>query len=427
LGIYLANGRALPGADGAAARYLPLSILCEGDLDFDELPLGSLRDDGSMRLPYWLLRGRAGHLYPTFGVLPGVLVTPLFAVARAVDPVFSYERVLALGKLGAALLAAAAGALLWVPLRARLGLRPALVLVAVHGLGTSVWSLGSQALWQHTAAAPFLALALLLAHRPRALHWLGMALGLAVLCRPSNLLLALPLVAWVALHHRRSLPGLLAMAAPTAALQIAMNLAFFEHPLRFGQALVGPVLAASGVAGGAVWGFDPWQQVAMWLSPSRGLLAFSPVLALGLWGLCTSLRRGGDALLRWSLLGVVAVVALHGLRFDWDGGWGYGYRNTLDVVPFLVLGVCPVLGRVPRWLFALLFGASVLVQVGGAVRYDIVIWNATHDLRQDPAAAWRLADSQPLAVLRDLRWVPFEGQDLPRRTFEICPVRQVPP
>jgi hypothetical protein len=422
LACYLGNARALPGADSAPHRYLPLSVMCEGDLDFDELPLGWPGEKGLMKVPYWLVAGEDGHLYSTFGSLPGLQATPVFLVAKLLDPVFSWRRVLQLGKLAASLMVAAAGAFLFIGLRHRHGWRTAGLLALTYGLGTSMWSLGSQALWQHSAAAPWLCLALAFALSGRRLHWVGFFLGMAVLCRPSNLLLAAPLTVWVMLHRRASLLPFLALAAIPAAIQAIHGLAFFGDPLAFGQGLIGETWSQTMTGQDHVWTMRPLDVLAMWISPSRGLLVFSPILAVGLWGLVASLRRGGEPLLRWSLLGVVVVVTLHGLRFDWAGGWGFGYRNVLDVLPFMILGIGARIDRTPRAPMAILLACSVMIQVVGAIRYDLMSWNSTVDLHRHPERAWSLRDSQLVHYLGDIRWVPHDTLYMPARTFHLCPV-----
>ena len=405
--VYMANGRALPGGDSVPHRYLPLSVLCEGDLDFDELPLGFVNDQGQMKQPYFLVRTPEGGQASTFGVLPGLLATPVFAVAKAMDPVFSWERVLFLGKLVASLLVAASGALLIPLVSPRTGTRGAVVLALIYGLCTSAWSMNSQALWQHSAAAPMLIAGLLTLQRGQASS--GFWLALAAVARPTNLFF---LLAGGVLHRK---PGYLLAAAGPIALHLLYSGLTFGSVFATGQLEAAEHLAMVKTGSPEIWRISDGL-LGIWLSPSRGLLVYSPVLALGLWGLW----REGRA---W-LVAVVAVMVLHGLRFDWWGGWTFGYRMVLGVVPFLIWGIALAWERLDKRLLAALAVLSLGVQGLGAFRYDVASWNSAPDVDRHPQRLWSVADGQLAHYLTatDLKR-PDYWADMPTRTLQVCPVR----
>lgn len=430
--LLMGSTRPIPGGDGVPHRYLPLSVLCEGDLDLDELPFTKLPGGETAPRPYYLARGPDGHLWSTFGPWTGLLATPVFAAAKLASPVFSYARVLWLAKLAACAMSAAAAGLLARALRPRVGLRAAMGLALVYAFATSVWSVMSPSLWQHTAAAPFLAAGLgALTREDGRCGRAGLWFGLATLCRPSNLLLAGAAAGFVALHRRARLPGLVAWALPPALLLLAYGWLAFGDPLTLGQLEVAQDIARY-KRSGAVWETGPAavlvRALGLLLSPSRGLLVFSPVLILGLAGLLGALRRGGDPLSRWMLLGAAAVLGVHAMRFDWWGGWSYGYRQLLDVLPALMLGLAALWPRLRapgalRGLFgaALLF--SVYVQLVGVVAYDVVSWNAEPDLDQHPERLWSIPDSQLVHYLTDPRPRPLpQLYEFPPWTVEVCPL-----
>jgi hypothetical protein len=60
--VYLANGRTLGSGDTVPARYLPLSILREGNFDLDEFPFLYARGT-----PYYLRRAK-GHVVSDYPV-----------------------------------------------------------------------------------------------------------------------------------------------------------------------------------------------------------------------------------------------------------------------------------------------------------------------------------------------------------------------
>ena len=117
------------------------------------------------------------------------------------------------------------------------------------------------------------------------------------------------------------------------------------------------------------------------LSPSRGLLVFSPFLAMSLWGAVLAWRRAEFASLRPITLATVLLLAVESRWFDWWGGWGFGYRRIVDLVPMLVVLIAPTMGWVGeaswrRVVFGAFVSWSVCVQVLGAYAYDLDGWNA---------------------------------------------------
>jgi hypothetical protein len=95
------------------------------------------------------------------------------------------------------------------------------------------------------------------------------------------------------------------------------------------------------------------------LFSSKGLLVLSPVLAAALVGLVL-LWRGGRRL-EAGVIGALVVVEVvwNSGRFAPFGGWVPGPRYLIPILPFLALGLAPLLARRP-----LVVGVLALVSVG---------------------------------------------------------------
>jgi len=94
----------------------------------------------------------------------------------------------------------------------------------------------------------------------------------------------------------------------------------------------------------------------------RGLLIYTPVLALGFVGWYIAMRRPrGFVEERMMLLGVISI-AMIGLYSRWTEWWGgtsqYGYRFLLEIVSFLVVLGAFAVARAPRLRIA---GATLAV------------------------------------------------------------------
>ncbi|WP_176064540.1 hypothetical protein [Anaeromyxobacter diazotrophicus] len=345
----------------------------------------------------------------TFGPGAGIAAAPVLAAVRlfAGDLRRHPEALWYGAKLAASLLVAASAA--FVFLAARAWLSPALAaLVALgYGLGTCVFSVSSQALWQHPAAECFLALGALLLVRAvgvapvgaalRERWWYagaGAAFACAAACRPPDAVFALAVAGWLAVVRPRALAAYLAGAAPFAAALAAYNAYFFGAPWSFGQTAAGPAIALSKTGSPDLWQTPLLTGLAgTLLSPSRGLLVYSPVLGLGLAGAALAWRRAGWAPLRPLAVGAALLLLVESKWFDWWGGWAYGYRRVVDLAPILALLAAPALGWIvaARWrraVFGGLLAWSVLVQVVGAFAYEPRGWNAR---REGPAGPAQLA------------------------------------
>src|SRR5262249_15308717 len=123
-----------------------------------------------------------------------------------------------------------------VRLLRRLGLgRVALPTVLAAALGSDLWTVASQAPWQHGPAALALVVSLLLLvpdppmTRTRLLL-AGLAPALLVAFRPLHLILAVVILAWVVRYHPRRLGWFLVAPVLLGAAVLAYNLWFFGTP-----------------------------------------------------------------------------------------------------------------------------------------------------------------------------------------------------
>jgi hypothetical protein len=69
------------------------------------------------------------------------------------------------------------------------------------------------------------------------------------------------------------------------------------------------------------------------------------------------------------------IMAVQCKWFDWWGGWAYGYRPWVDLTPYLVLFMIPVIERVTatvprRAALAAALSWAIFVQGLGALAYD---------------------------------------------------------
>jgi len=385
--VYNLNLRPIPSGDTSPAALLPFAILSENTIAFDRFAAWYV--DSQHMNPAWFARADDGHYYSRYPILLPLVLTPFYAPLTAFFDFrhMPVERIVLLArvceKISASLIAAlSVAAFLSLAEKLTAG-RTAMLLTLVYAFGSETWSISSQALWQHGASELLIILALLClrwaSDQPKRLlpvSLAGLCAGLGVAHRLSNVIFFVFLGGYALLARwstpRKVVFAVSAIVSPAAAL--VYNL------LLFGSALGGFVAMdrfegnsmAAGLAG-------------LLISPSRGLLVFSPVFAFATIGVYLWFR-GSRALhpaIYWiCLLTATAHILMVGRWRGWSGGANYGPRLLTDVVPCLVILFIPAMNLVERshgWkrAFAAALFLSVIVQGIGAFCYPNGHWETT--------------------------------------------------
>ncbi|WP_375757114.1 hypothetical protein [Corallococcus exercitus] len=401
------------------------SILHEGNADLDEYAPSFTKATAYARGVY------GGHTYYEYP--PGVMVSALPFLAGA-EALFSLGRPLLahLGAPGARALewlelfrstgkvdvgafhrteqliasfyVCAAAGVLFVALRRRVSARAALVTVLLFGLGTTAYSTASRVLWQHGPGLLAIACVVLMLARPtqtsRTAFVAGLAVALAYVCRPTHSITVVVVTAYFLLRFRRLLPAYFAGAALVAVPFCGYNLhlygsllsPYYVHPLDVAGSRFFLALAANLV------------------SPSRGLLLYSPFLVLA--GVGFVQRWRGRELEPYEKAFAV-IVLLHQVAISafpiWWAGHSVGPRFFTDVLPYLVFFLAfPVqlaLGA-PRehrglaGVLAVTAAFSLFFHWRASTSYDVHNWNSVPvDVDSAPERVWDWRDPQFLRAI----------------------------
>ena len=260
--------------------------------------------------------------------------------------------------------------------------------------------MSSQALWQHPASSFCLSLGswLLLrsGERPRAAAWCGAALGMAVLCRPATAVVVVCVGAYLLWTDRRRCAYYVLGGLPLLVILAAYNGYYFGSPLVFGQTVASKIIFLRDTGSEHLWQ-SSWRDSlpGLFISPSRGLVWFSPVLLLGLVSAVAVWREPRYRILIPLQAAVVLMILVAGKWSDWSGGLTWGYRSIVDTTPFLALlmipAIEPLLARSgTRALFGALLLWSAGAQFVGAWSYSAAGWHNMTLQYDDPnhASVW---------------------------------------
>mgnify|MGYP001820939705 CR=1 FL=1 len=239
--------------------------------------------------------------------------------------------------VAAALSVALAMGFLAVSFRPLAGGATALIAAYLAGLGTSAWSVAANELWQHGPGMMWIALAGALAARN--LIAAGFAYGLAVFTRPVNAFIAGATGLYVAWQERSFWPAVQAGVGALAGLGalVAFNAVVFGEPSVLGGYEAGFVDNAQSLD---LVGY--LRNIVMaFVSPTRGLLVWSPFLILLIPGLVSG-WRAAPGWARGAAIGAVAYLLFQYKANRYSGGSGFAtYRYPLEALtaaaPVLVL------------------------------------------------------------------------------------------
>ena len=412
--IYAANDREIGAGDTLPTLLLPVAILRGDGLKLDRF--GALWPGP---LPYYLALKR-GHIVSRYPVAVALFAVPLIAPQLVVldakyprweqQPIYFARR---MGKNAAAMLAALTGVAILELLRRLTPERFAVLAAAIAALGSNLWVVASQSLWQHGPAALALTLAVALLLRPDAtrarLCMAGLATAALVGFRPQNFVFALAIFGWVAVRQRARVAWFLPFPLLIGAALAGSNYATFEN-VAGGYAEMLPILPYShGVA--SYWTTDALGGASgTLLSPSRGLFVFCPWIAVALATLPATRAR----LKRWSLIGVLLLASMAfllqlALQSVWWAGHSFGPRYWTDVIPLFAIVLAWALEwswdrSRPMFGVLLLTGLfSIGVQGLGAFCYPSSWNNRPGNIDQQHERLWDWRDSDLTRCLLECR------------------------
>jgi hypothetical protein len=397
--IYNLNGTTALAGDTFPARYLPLSLLRELNFDLDEFTF--LYEP---HLPYFL-RQINSHVVSAYPPWAAILALPVYLLPVLGGLAPQSSLLPELEKLAASLITAFSVVILLGALHRLTREHIAWAIAVVYAFGTSSLSTSSQALWQHGPSQLFLCLTLYWSIRgledPRCSAYAGFALAAAIICRPTNVLVALPIGAYMLQERRDQLVGFLVASLPPLFLYMIYNMWYFSSPLMtgFGGTAVSP--SSFWTASSYLLSTPLWEGLmGILVSPSRGLLIYSPILVFALVGMVMVWRKSGHVFLKYLSLSPFLPVFLAAKWVNWWGGHSYGPRLLADITPILCLYLYPPFerGEVVRLLKFTLIGLCVLsVSFHALGAFGSGSWNSTPtNVDQTPERLWSWVDS-PLA------------------------------
>lgn len=383
--IYLSNGREISSGDPTPTVFTAVYIAKHGtiflDTIHDYIPYHTM--------PYFISEQR-GHIVSNYPIFPAIMATPLIAPFVWIgmiqpgdgDLVWKY-----LAELCGASFTALAGVFMYLTLKRLIDKTGAFILTFAFTLGTALWPIAAQSLWQHGPSVLwwsicFYALVRLeQSHSSKSFNAFlllgGLTAGAAVLCRTVNGIGAVVLCCAVLYRYRLKSWLFIIPAAFLTLSLIGYNLYIF------GSWKGGDIVLHS-----LHWELDrvsedSWSTplhiglAGQLISPSRGIFIFSPFLIFAFVGMYTICRKND---VTWRLLAysipapIIMLLVFSKYVVWWGGNSHFGPRYQIETYPFLMLYLAafwPVIWN-SKWLrgvFLAFLVYSIFIQWIGAFCY----------------------------------------------------------
>jgi hypothetical protein len=411
--FYAINFRTTAIGDSQAHFYQALSIVYSGDYSLDEYE-SQLRQANGGKLPYFVIR-YSKHLVSVFNFVPALLLVPFFAVGRFLyGSAFQQNLILwgLVGKFAASLLIFFSGIFLWKLLNKRVQRPVAILAVIVFWFGSPLWGSSIDYL-QHNPLIFFKFAAFYTLFRSEdseqpKLFLGGLLLALAVLSRYQNLFPVFMIACWILWLHRGNKNIFLFILGGLLPLPFTLYYQYYAFGSPFKQ-YVYPLIKFNAPL------FKTVKLIL--LNPNKGIFIHSP------WVLLTAVpiaaaagrkeRQFRDIAVA-CILSIIPALIIYGKLNCWFGGWTWGYRYMLDVLPEIILLFAfgaSILWKytMGRWTVGVLVALSICVQTIGALAYDHE-WHSIHDLGYVEHCEWIEQRRNSQIVFSALRGQIYIGQ-----------------
>ncbi|MBI5031821.1 MAG: hypothetical protein HZB51_14930 [Chloroflexi bacterium] len=388
------------GQDVVSASILPIPILEHGDFYLEEYkPFFT----ANWHSPYFVAEVN-NHLVSRYPVSAAIIATPFYGIPLGTGWLrhpgydwltFAWSAFFP-AKFASAFFTALTVVMIFFCAYELADLKTGIAIAAVFGFGTSVWSTASQALWQQTPSILFQSIGIWFLLRGRRKGAMAVApaaffFSAATVSRANDGFTALLFTIYVLIQHRAAIWRWMAFAILPAAFTLVYNSVYNGSPWVFGY----QEGFLSGMSLPRIDGL-----FGLLISPSRGLFVYSPFLILAPYGLWLAYRNKDRLFYSFSAAAFSVCYIILSTFEAWDGGWGFGTRLLVDVMPYITLLLIPVVQQLSGWnqmVFGITVGYSAILQSFGLWDYG-VRWhwhwdNWTHN-------NWDILENEPLFYLK---------------------------
>src|SRR3989344_1622177 len=375
------------------------------------------------------------HFISAFPIISGLIAIPVYFLPLSLGMTVIFENLALLSHLTAAIIMSLSGGVMYILLNKYLvkDSKKSLLITFIFLFATINFATISQALWQHGPLQLFMLLYIYMFAEIlfkkndipdfKKAFMGGIFMGISILSRPTailSLMILIPLIVYLTFKIY-SKKDLLKFSVFLFSGLILCFLFFIWYNNNYFLSIENQ--GYFNQLGRSWLSKFPEGFLGMWISPSKGLLIYSPVFIFSIVGAFIVIKRKNfkeDSFYIVSILIVLLHTLIVGRWKHWYGGWSFGYRMSADIIPFLILLMVPYIKsdffERTKNIFLLLIGFSVLMQIMGVVFFD-GIWHAAYDKGFDETSwLWSVKDSE---IMFNIRRVMVKA-DLLEKACDLC-------
>jgi len=398
--------------------------------------------------PWTTKPGRDGLNYSNYGIGQSLFQIPFYLAAKPFlpdrSPDLGQRRQMAVYPMPAIIAALIAVLFLKILLQLGYSFRTSLQITLLLGFATMMWPYSKMLFRDPLQAVLLLASVWFLVKSPPNPWLSGTFLGIAVTVKETMGLYALFLVLYLLYpRQNRSVKNIIAFGLPIAAgvavcllynwyrFGTILDFGYTEANIRYGMST--PLL--EGLHG-------------QLLSSGGGFFIYNPVTFLAVLAFPAYISKHRAEGWLFACIIVTAVV-FHSKYWSWGGGWAWGPRYLLIIVPFMVFPLAAVWRdwTAVRWKrlgICILIGVSVAVQIPGVLMhvgpyysmmaYDVHLFPLTHEngstVRSDMIHVDFIPQFSPIWglswTLKHAMTMPFlPMMEIRQRMIDDCPWRSL--
>jgi len=355
-----------------------------------------------------------GHYLSTYPIVTPVLITPLYVIPYLILKIFNYPMnmldpefqlvVAVMEKISASIIASLSCMFVFLILNRLVIKKIAVLTTLIYAFGSSTWSVSSQELWQHGLAELLLAMLIYFVilnetrYSNKTVSVLGALLALFIFNRPADGFLVLPILLYIIIFYKEKI---IYFAVPL----FIISLPFIFYNFYYFKTIFGGYSSMISYLGLNYTLLS--NLLGLLLSPSRGLLVYTPILILSIPGYLLA-RDICSKKIKFLLLIYGPIIIIQIMFYSsfaiWWAGWSYGPRFLTGMLPILFIFIGLYLNqylliegfdRKILILILLLSIWSIFVQVVGAFFYPNGWWNGIPtNIDAHPERVWDWSDSQ---------------------------------
>lgn len=393
------NSLPIQSEDVVPSVFTGITIVEEKTLylnSYYEMMVGRYPQPDDPSLTPFYLRKVGDNYLSAFPIMSSVISFPVFYIYSLFVNIYSWSDIFYLSHLSGSFILSSCVILLYYYFEKilRVSNKMNLVLISIYAFATINLSLISQGLWQHGAVQFFIILGLIFWSKER-FFWSYLFLGFAILSRPTAAIVLIVLGLFM-LYQRKITYKLILNSALGLLIPVLFFLFYnFTYYQSFSNQGYSSQLENSWL------GNFPESFFGMWLSPSKGILIYTPVFLFSLIGIYQGFKN--NSLIRISFW----VILLHTLVLSkwkhWYGGYGFGYRMVSDILPFFIFPIWYLLEnfyeRVKKAI-VLTLSLSIIIQISGLVFFDSIWHNAYDTGFRNTSWLWSIKDSEAAFNIR---------------------------